>query len=137
MDSIQPITRLIVHHSASARTTSITDLRRWHIEENGWDDIGYHYFVPASGDLTLCRSLAYSGAHAKGSNYDSVGICLAGDNTDNKDGWIPGQVRTLHLFIQALTVLYPDLKVLGHRDVADTECPGLDVNKLLYGPNSE
>ena len=74
------VDKIIVHCSATPneRDVTVADIRRWHVEENGWDDIGYHYFIDKVGMVFKGRSLDVIGAHCKGYNKDSIGICLSG-----------------------------------------------------------
>lgn len=58
--------------------TSKDDLYQWHVIENGWTDIGYHFLVRFSGEVVECRPLSKIGAHCRGINNKSVGICFSG-----------------------------------------------------------
>jgi N-acetylmuramoyl-L-alanine amidase len=138
MMSVDPITRLIVHHSASPTTTTVEQIRRWHVEDRGWADIGYHFVVMKGGTIAKGRPLPYTGAHAQGHNFDTLGVCLVGDNTKPGQGWTPAQVESLHRIWHAAQVIFPGIDIFGHRDVASgTECPGLDVRALVLGPNAK
>ena len=53
-------------------------IRDWHVNGNGWSDIGYHYVIKRNGLVEAGRPVSISGAHAKGHNADSIGICLVG-----------------------------------------------------------
>lgn len=134
MRATQPIRRLIVHHSASTLNTTVRMIRSWHVHERGWADIGYHFIVLADGRIEQGRPLPYRGAHARGANHDSIGICLVGNNPQPDNSWTPEQVESLRRFWDAAQVLYPGIELYGHRDVASgTECPGLDVRELILG----
>ena len=54
-------------------------IRKWHVEENGWSDIGYHYFITKDGELHFCRDIERTPA-AQGKKYNpgSIAICLSG-----------------------------------------------------------
>ena len=133
----QPIKRLIVHHSASPLSTMVEDVRSWHVEGNGWDDIGYHWLVPSDGQLVIGRPLHLEGAHTRGYNRQSLGVCLIGDNTDPVERWRPAQVETLmRLWLACRTVYGAELALEGHRDITgpSTICPGVDVRAMLLGP---
>ena len=126
--------RLIVHHSASPLSWTLEDLERVHVEERGWRALGYNYVIEADGQLRVGRPLWEIGAHARGHNRDSIGICAIGDNTHAGRGWTPPQMLSLQRFIISARLLIPDLEILGHRDVMPsgyTECPGIDVAELL------
>lgn len=133
-----PIELLVVHHSASSPTTTPVDIRRWHVQENGWDDVGYHWLITSLGILVQARPIIYQGAHARGFNNGTLGVCLIGNNTVENQGWNSAQVETLQrLWLACRTIFGHDLDVVGHRDLAaGTECPGVDVRSLLLGPNA-
>jgi N-acetylmuramoyl-L-alanine amidase len=129
--------RILVHHTASARTTTYEDVDRWHREHEPtpFRMIGYHYFIPDSGQIQVGRPLPELGAHCKRFNFASIGICLAGDNTNPAERWSVRQVGGLTTLLDSLFGVWPWLKdeVYGHKDYAETECPGLDVRALLAG----
>lgn len=59
-------------------------IKHWHVYENGWADIGYHYIIGnghgiVDGGIVLGRLEKYQGAHIKRNNHDSIGILLMGD----------------------------------------------------------
>lgn len=70
--------RIIFHHSLT--TFGDVDLfRRYHINHNGYEDIGYHYVIPEDGVIETGRNLSMVGAHCFGRNSKSIGVCLIGD----------------------------------------------------------
>ena len=114
--------RIIIHHSLSPRDrTTVEDLRKWHVDENGWEDIGYHFFVNGSGTMYNCRPLVYQGAHARGKNHDSIGVCLAGDF--NKEVPSYKQLKGLINVVNGLNMIFGVLPVCYHRETKD-KCPG-------------
>ena len=123
-------TWLVIHHSASSRATTLRDIRRWH-QKKGWRDVGYHWVIEGDGDIKVGRPLPEIGAHCRRYNYESLGICATGDNTRAENAWTPGQVRSLVALVEAVCLLWPRIEVRGHRELVDTECPGLDVRDLL------
>jgi len=127
---------MVVHHSASPqKTTGLDDIRKWHVEDNGWDDIGYHFVISGLGIAHKGRDLTFDGAHALANNDGSVGVCVVGNNTKTDHRWYREQVIALHRLWNALQIVYPGIDAFGHRDlVSSTECPGLDVRPLLFGP---
>lgn len=130
-----PINRLIVHHSASPLTVTVEDIEKWHVVENGWDAIGYHWVVSQAGILVPTRPIHYQGAHARGFNDGTLGVCLIGNNTQEQNRWTRQQIITLNKLLSTLEYIIPGIEAWGHRDLATgTECPGLDVRALLYGP---
>ena len=79
---MRKINKLIVHCSATpnSRDMTVDEIRCWHVNNNGWSDIGYHYVIYRNGEIISGRPVATAGAHCKGQNYDSVGVCLIGND---------------------------------------------------------
>lgn len=134
------IERLVVHHSASRRSTTFATIKNWHTKPppngNGWSDIGYNFVILGTGKLRIGRRLPTTGAHAKGKNSTSIGVCVVGNNTKSGHEWTPVQIATLEELVSACRLLWPGIEVCGHRDVMSpgyTECPGLDAAALLDG----
>lgn len=123
---------LVVHHSASPRDTTIRDIRKWHIEERGWQEIGYHYVVHEDGSLHIGRPIHEKGAHAYGVNDISIGICLVGNNLDPREEWTRAQISTLFKVYEALKLLIPKISIVPHTEAGSTitECPGKSLKKL-------
>jgi len=71
-------------------------LHKWHVEENGWSDIGYHYAIDIHGAIIPCRPLERVGAHCYGYNRKSIGICLQGKNPED---FIPVQLVLLCAYL--------------------------------------
>lgn len=123
---------IILHCAATpeGRDVTVEDVRRWHTEERGWSDIGYHWFVEINGDLKQGRKEYVSGAHAKGWNSKSIGVCYAGGTDSNgnpKDTRTDDQKITLGCLLQDLRGRYPDAKIIGHRDISSKDCPSFDA----------
>ncbi len=113
--------RIIVHH-AEASTASPEDIQRWHVEGRGWAGAGYHFLVRKDGTVYSMRPEWAIGAHAEGSNYDSIGICFEGDYMREK---MPQtQILAGRDLITMLKAKYGIETVLRHKDVLDTNCPG-------------
>ena len=129
---MRPIDRIVIHHSASPRdTTTIEMITKWHVQDRGYDAIAYHLVILGTGAVRSGRDLAVKGAHAKGYNAYSIGICVVGDNTKPAQAWNAAQLLSLRAVIRALLAAFPGANVCGHRDVGATECPGTDVRALL------
>lgn len=71
---------LILHTVAKKGLTDWDEIKRWHVEENGWSDIGYHYYVRKDGSIDLGRKEHVNGAHCRagGMNTKGLGICFEG-----------------------------------------------------------
>ena len=63
----------------------------------------------------------------------SIGICVVGNNTIDEDKWTLLQISSLMDLIVSVVDLWPGINVCGHRDLGQTQCPGLDVTKFVEG----
>ena len=146
------IDSIIVHCSATkaGQDFTATDIDRWH-RERGFNGIGYHYVIRLDGKLEKGRDVALAGAHCKGWNERSVGICYIGGLDENgrpADTRTNAQKRVLYQIIIDLQREYNILQVLGHRDTSPDlngdgviepyeyvkACPCFDVREFLrYG----
>lgn len=121
------IDEIIIHCSATklSQTVDTNVIRKWHTKPKseggrGWSDIGYHLVIERDGEIQLGRPLERIGAHCKGHNKTSVGICLVGglnEAGEPDNNFSDVQFDYLEKLIISLRVSYPDIKsVKGHRD---------------------
>lgn len=133
---IRNITRIIVHCSATKpdnNNVNAESIRRYHMDINGWSDIGYHNVILRNGTVQDGRPINRQGAHAKDHNHDSIGICLVGgiDKNGKPDfNYTRSQLESLQWVIDDFMDVYGKLEVLGHRDLPGVAkaCPCFDVN---------
>lgn len=126
------ITEVIVHCSATpaGRDVTAADIRRWHKEERGFADIGYHFVVRLDGRVECGRHLSVAGAHCRGHNSRSVGVCYVGGiGSDGRpaDTRTPAQRQALLGLLTALRRRFPGASIHGHRDFAAKGCPSFDA----------
>ena len=131
---MRPINKIIVHCTATpeGRDVSVDTIRRWHVQDNGWSDIGYHWVIELDGSLKEGRKEYRNGAHAKGHNKDSVGVVYVGgcdDEMKPKDTRTEAQKEELVCILQDLKGRYPKAEIIGHRDVANKACPSFDAKE--------
>ena len=110
---------IVIHCADTYETMDIgaDDIRKWHVEERGWSDIGYHKVIRRDGTVETGRDIDVSGAHAAGYNSVSIGICLVGgrgENDEAEDNFTPQQWESLEELVDELQASYPDAEVLGH-----------------------
>lgn len=114
----------------------VTEIRRWHVQHNGWSDIGYHWIVGRLGDVLPGRDEAVVGAHVRGHNRDSIGICLIGGAQSSADDEFyanftePQRLATIDL-IKDIRARYGWLPVRGHNEYAAKACPGFHVKRFF------
>lgn len=111
---------IVLHHAAAGKCT-IQDIHRWHLER-GWAGCGYHYFVAKNGDVCRGRPLDTEGAHVFSYNFCSVGVCAEGDY--EKEKMPDEQKNAIIALLMGLKKIYPQAKIVGHRDLNATSCPG-------------
>ncbi|XP_068157890.1 peptidoglycan-recognition protein LB isoform X7 [Drosophila tropicalis] len=128
-----PAPYVIIHHSyipAACFTTadcmkSMRSMQDFHQLERGWNDIGYSFGIGGDGMIYTGRGFNTIGAHAPKYNDKSVGIVLIGDwRTELPPQNMLQAAKDLIAFGVAKGYIDPAYKLLGHRQVRDTECPG-------------
>lgn len=128
--SKRTINEIIIHCTATPEGQDVTvdQIRADHIKNRGFADIGYHYVVYRNGHVIEGRDVDKIGAHCTNHNAHSIGIAYVG-GVENKPGvpyskQKPKDTRTLAQKAGLLSLLvdlrklYPDAKIIGHRDTS-------------------
>lgn len=142
---MREIKKIIIHCSASDRKEddSIEALRLFHTGDpkikttwgiyetnrRGWTDIGYHYFITKNGIIHNGRPIHSSGAHCRGHNSDSIGICISGDKLFHKK-----QFLSMNQLVYELAIQFGLSKkdIYFHRDFTDKKnCPNFSRSELV------
>ena len=133
MSLLKEVKYLVVHCTATrlSQRVSVEDIDRWH-KAQGWSGIGYHWYVDRDGHIFPGRSEREAGAHVKGYNHCSIGICYEGgldEQGNSADTRTPAQKAALLFIIKDLKQSYPHAVVLGHRDFPGVhkDCPCFDA----------
>ncbi len=143
------VTHLIVHHSAGPNSSGdwpavVRAIWDYHVNVNGWDDIGYNWLIDPDGNIYQGRGDNVLGAHFCGTNGGTMGVCMMG-NYQEAD---PAQEALSQLekllawkscdaSIDPLATAYHPssglnlYRISGHRDGCSTECPGDHLYPLL------
>lgn len=134
--------KIILHHSLTkdSGTVSWNAIRRYHIHELDWNDIGYHfgieYMCDALGkgayEILFGRMPNIQGAHTVGHNYRSIGICFVG-NYDIDE--VPQEMWDLGVKLVAYLIDIYHMSVdniFGHRDFANKTCPGKNFSIIDF-----
>lgn len=132
-DHHKPI-RVILHHSGTEfhGPRTIRAIQNYHQNNNGWNDIGYHFLISPDGDIYEGRPTGVIGAHCGGHNAGSIGICLVGNYSASE---VP--IRSLQSLDALLDMLeqahgiLPD-EVHPHSEFKNTECPGKELKKYIH-----
>ena len=128
---------IVIHCSATKLSQNFTKAKLWasHVKGNGWSDIGYHYYITKDGKLHTCRPEEKVGAHVKGFNQKSIGICYEGgiaEDGKHEDTRTAEQLVTMHNLLVSLKQKYPDAEIVGHRDLLQfrtKDCPCFDARR--------
>ena len=131
---MRTITLLIVHCSAVMPDieSGAADIDRWHRAQGWRGGIGYHYVVRRDGTVEPGRREEVPGAHCRHHNAHSIGICYEGGLNARgrpEDTRTPEQKETLRKLLERLKEDYPEVRVVGHRDLPGVkkDCPCYEV----------
>lgn len=120
---IKTIDTIILHHSACVGR-SVEDINLMHIMR-GYVCIGYHFYIRDDG-IYVGRATSEVGAHCRGHNRTSIGICLEGDFRTQEP--TANQIKYLRKLIAGLEeTIGRKLDIKLHRDFANTLCPARDL----------
>ena len=155
-----------VHHTAGRNAYTqaeaaaiVKGIQLYHVQGNGWNDIGYNFLVDRFGTIYEGRyggiDRPVVGAHARGFNTGAVGVALLGTYSDTAPTSAAQKALTA-LLAWRLDVAHVDplslpnvisggserfaasvpvllRAVSGHRDTGFTECPGDVLYSRLDG----
>ena len=128
---MRQINKIIIHCSATpeGRKTSAEEIKSWHLER-GFSDIGYHYIVHLDGSISYGRKIDKIGAHSRGQNKMSIGVCYIGgldECLDPKDTRTPQQKESLLILLKTLKKIHSKAVIYGHRDFSEKACPSFNA----------
>ena len=139
---MRQINLIVVHCTASrnGKARPVAAIEADH-RARGFSSIGYHYVIYRNGGISTGRDVTEIGAHVTGYNQKSLGICLVGTDRFTEDQW-----ESLRDLVTRLQSLYPESRVVGHRDLSPDQnangivekfewlktCPGFDVADWIF-----
>jgi len=135
--------RQIIIHCSDSTWGSAAEIRKWHLQR-GWSDNGYHFIISngrikpdlfiesMNGSVETGRDIEIAGAHAKGDNFDSIGICLIG-----KDSFTHNQYAALYELLGNLSekLNIPFKNIKGHYETKSgisqgKTCPNFNIGNI-------
>ncbi len=136
---MRKIDKIIIHCSATkeGQNYKARDIDFWH-RQRGYAKIGYHYVIDLDGTVEIGREESEVGAHTKGYNSNSIGICyIGGLNIEGKakDTRTKEQKEALWDLLRQLLNKYPDATIHGHNEFAKKDCPCFNVQKEFKNIN--
>ena len=147
----KPMKYLVIHCTATkaGREVSSDEIRRWHTDPvckggRGWKQVGYTDMIHLDGRVErLVRNNedanvdpweitnGASGYNAISRHIVYVGGVDANDVNKAKDTRTPAQKEALKRYVRDFHMRFPQVKIIGHNQVASKACPSFDVPKWL------
>jgi peptidoglycan hydrolase-like protein with peptidoglycan-binding domain len=138
------VDEIVVHCSATQpdwmdnRTLAakVTEIRRWHVQDRKWRDIGYHWIIDRDGDVAPGRPETEIGAGVEGHNRRVIHVCLIGGHGSAKTDrfgahFTSEQDAALRQIIAQISARTPIKRISGHNEWAEKACPGFNVPAWL------
>lgn len=139
-----PVDEIIIHCSATRKdwmanqslSEKRAEIRRWHMQDRGWKDIGYHWLIDRDGEVAAGRPETVIGAHTVGHNTGTIGICLIGGfggAADDKfdEHFTPQQKSALLRLVKEIRARAKIRHVSGHNEYAVKACPSFTVSEII------
>jgi len=147
----KPMKYLVIHCTATkaGREVSSDEIRRWHTDPvckggRGWKQVGYTDMIHLDGRVErLVRNNedanvdpweitnGASGYNAISRHIVYVGGVDANDVNKAKDTRTPAQKEALKRYVRDFHMRFPQVKIIGHNQLASKACPSFDVPKWL------
>jgi len=116
------------HHEGAPKDTdsSAKQINDYHRNVKGWAGIGYHGVIRHNGNLELGRPLTKCGVHVgQPGNSQSIAFCITGNFSLVKLQEVrPIQFDAAVRLAVIVSLTYPGIKHVPHRDLHPSECPG-------------
>ena len=130
---MRDIDYIVIHCAATmpSMDVPIERVKKWHLQR-GWSDIGYHYYITRDGEIHKGRNLSTIGAHVRGYNKNSIGICYEGgiiESGEPEDNRTIAQKKSLLKVVEILKFVFSGAIAQGHRDFPNVKkaCPSFDA----------
>ena len=127
IEIIKNVSLLIIHCSDTPDKDDFRalDIHKMHLSF-GWSGIGYHKIICRDGVIEDGRPTYWVGAHTRGKNKESLGVCLIGRNefTDK-------QFQSLEALLKKWKKTYPSASIIAHSKAIKTDktCPNFNVDE--------
>lgn len=144
-DDMQGIQAITIHHDSLPSTTlrrqdecaqRLEAIRRRHVSEERWADIGYHFIIDPSGRVWEGRPLWLQGAHVKDHNPHNMGIMVMGNFDEHRP--TSEALDALERFTAAQMHRYrvPLGRIYTHQELMPTACPGRNLQRFMIASRS-
>lgn len=131
---MRKINKIIIHCADTRVDQDFTaaDIDKWH-KQRGWNGIGYHYVILLDGTIQKGRSEERAGAHCKGHNLNSIGVCFMGGKNEDGSKWekpLEAQIKSYLELEAELSNKYQGIEIKGHYELSSKSCPNFEICKL-------
>jgi len=136
-----PVNMTFVHHTAGRpcfdKETCMSYIRaiqNFHMDDNGWNDIGYSFLIGEDGRVYEGRGWGVVGSHTLNYNSVAYGFCILGTfmNMQPNDVALETTQNIINCGVEKGYVV-EDYELFGHRDGRCTSCPGDFLYTIING----
>lgn len=146
----KPLQYLVIHCTATPEGREVTssEIRHWHTDPvskggRGWKQVGYTDMIHLDGKVErLVKNNEDANVDpweitngARGYNHISRHVVYVGgvasDGKTPKDTRTAAQKDSLARYVRDFHRRHPDVRIIGHREIAAKACPSFDVQKWL------
>ena len=129
--------KIIIHHADVKDGPNLQTgaIRKWHVEHNHWQDIGYHALVELIDDryeILMGRPWWMDGAHTLGQNTVGLGLCFVGDFNEDipTEAQLTEGAKLIRTWMDVYVIAEKD--IYPHNKFNVTDCPGknFDMDEL-------
>lgn len=124
---------IVIHHTASD-IGNMEYYRKLHVEKRGWPDIAYHFLINNGSfntgvgqvevsSLWTTRDINYS-TKVSYINYFGIAVAMVGNFENHPPARLQKEALILHVTRLAREYDIPPEKIIGHREIWKTACPG-------------
>ncbi|RWS08071.1 peptidoglycan recognition protein-like protein [Dinothrombium tinctorium] len=136
---IPPVKHVFIHHTATGRcdsqvscSASMRSIQNFHMDSNGWNDIGYNFLIGGDGNIYEGRGWNVEGAHTRGFNRNGIAISFIGNyqEQDAPSDMIEAAKKLIKCGVNKGYIV-KKYQLHGHRDANPTLCPGNKLYKQI------
>ncbi|MCL8011706.1 peptidoglycan-binding protein [Streptomyces sp. AS02] len=121
-------TGFVVHYSAGPPSQTVRAIQNYHMDSNGWWDIGYNFLVDQGGRIYEGRGWDNEGAHTRGYNRSHLAVCFIGRDGD---ATAAAKRAIRSLYEKTNQVVGRTLSTTCHSALDSTQCPGNDLRSWV------
>lgn len=117
------------HYSFGPVNQTVRSIQDYHMDTNGWSDIGYNFLVDVHGRIYEGRGWTAIGAHVENNNTHLIGVCFIGRDGDLTDA---AKLAMRWLWEEACRLAGKRLSQTYHSAWNATQCPGNVIRTWVF-----